>query len=50
MRKPTKHTRSARKQQLKTQAHQASVKGTVPKPRRTVFVYSTTAGGRYANN
>lgn len=30
MRKPTRRTRSARKQELRDAAHRASVKGTVP--------------------
>ena len=45
MRKPTKRTRSAHKRTLRDEARQASVKGAVPKPRRTVFVYSTTIRG-----
>ena len=43
MRKPTERTRSARKQELKHTAHQASIKGTPPKPKKRVFIYSTTA-------
>ena len=45
--KPTRRTRSAHKRTLKAEAHQASVKGTV-RPRRRVFIYSTTAGRGYA--
>ena len=49
MRKPKNRKRSAQKQELREEAHQASVKRDPP-PERTVFIYSTTAGGRLGND
>lgn len=47
MRKPKRPHRSTHKRELRTVAREKSKKGREPEPKRTVFIYSTTAGGQY---